>query len=144
MTPEQLMQPRVKCIGVGDFHYPESPFHVGQIIIANQVGWPESIKHFEKYPHLFEVLPWYAERAEGDMPEYVKFGDERLSITSYGNDIEPEIHKVKKHFRNSLNSGMRYSDKDSFISEWHNTQYCYGSFLPATLDEYNTYNQSQK
>lgn len=82
MTVEQLMQPRVKCIGHGDEHYPGSPYKIRQIITFDHdlngrlfhKGYPSALfqEDVDKYPHLFQPLPWYAERAIEDMPEYVK------------------------------------------------------------------------
>lgn len=63
------------------------PFRLGQIVTLQ---WHKAegyihvpIKHipgsymrqgfFDKFKNLFEPLPWYAERKEEDMPEYIRF-----------------------------------------------------------------------
>lgn len=127
LTPEQLMQPRYKVIA----DFPHSSMWVGMIFIPEK----KEIKFYDKYPHLFKRLEWWEDRKIEDMPAYLKFDDERLSITSYGNDVEPEIHKVKNHW---------YKICSSFMSEWRNVDYSYRAFMPATEQEYNTYIQSQK
>jgi hypothetical protein len=97
MSTEDLMKPRVMCIAndtsgrfeAGDIFYAEAN---GDFLIN---GWKFNP---EQYPHLFRKLSWWERLDIKDMPEYVKFDEDRSSITSFGDDIEPEIHIVKKHW----------------------------------------------
>jgi hypothetical protein len=142
MTTEELLAPRYKVIA----DYPDCNFDVGAIFRDEDfyIG-PKQVRHcFSDYPHLFKLLEWYEERDIKDMPEYVKFNDERNSILSYGKDEEPEIHKVIRHWATSLDTNLRYSNSDNFISEWNNVNYHYGQFLPATEQEYLTYQSTLK
>lgn len=65
LSKEELLSPRYKITA----DYPQNNFTVGYII-----NYPTNSMclHFDKYPHLFQKLPWYAERKIEDMPEYIK------------------------------------------------------------------------
>jgi len=131
MSTDDLLKPRYKVIA----DYPFSYYDVDSILLFDFYHTPNGVVHFNEYPHLFKKLEWYEERKVEDMPDYLKF-EERLSITSYGDDVEPEIHKVKKHWDTSMTNDWRNKDIRCFISEWHNTTYYYGAFIPATEQEY--------
>ncbi len=79
METKDLLKPRYKVIA----DYPENTLEVGQILIESDVfdDWlqTDNFLHGIKkscavlYPHLFQPLPWYADRKVEEMPEYVKF-----------------------------------------------------------------------
>jgi len=48
-------KPKYKIIA----DYPGNLHPVGYEFEANQNGWPDSEKHFNKYPHLFELITQY-------------------------------------------------------------------------------------
>lgn len=129
MTPEQLMQIRYKVIA----DYPFSIFSIGEIIVSQKDGkfWQFEddgrwLLKPELFPQIFKPIQWYEERAEGDMPEYMKF--------------QGEIFKVGSHFTSSFNPptftkhGCRIDDEF----------YPYYKLEPATEQEYNTYNNQTK
>lgn len=93
----------------------------------------------KSYPHLFREMQWHEQRKPEEMPEYVKFNEDRNSFLSIGNEEEPEIHKVKRHQATSLLGDFRYSSFDAFVSEWKDQNYSYSQFLPATKTEYDQY-----
>lgn len=156
---QELLKPRYKVIG----DYPSSDYEVGLVIhfpekenwFTKDLEWvtepirgknggisQRSIKYFEEYPNLFKLLEWWEERDIKDMPEYVKFNEDRMSTTFLDGVEEPEFHKVKRHWAESLDTHWRYSSYKHFISEWHNVAYNYSAFLPSTEYEYNDYNKT--
>ena len=83
MTAEELMRPRYEPIfNVAGKHYPASLFTGGEMIElvpngntfwGNQGAARGLLKDFfDAFPNLFKPLPWYANRAVSDMPEYVR------------------------------------------------------------------------
>ena len=139
MTVEQLLKPRYKVVD----DYPFSYYDKDSVLLFEFYHAKDGIVNFCEYPHLFRKLEWWEERKVEDMPEYLKFCDDRNSTMSIGDDEEPEVHKVKRQWATSLDTHWRYGNKDCFISEWHNTQYSYGAFEPATKQEYNAQCQTQ-
>lgn len=136
MTPEKLMQRRVKVISL----YPLSAYHIGELVEFSESGkmflaiksaenefWMPSTV-IEDMPALFRELPWYAERAEGDMPEYLK--------------NSARIIMVSKHFCYSSSSRVGFH-KDFFMNQFGIND-AYNHYSPATLEEYNTYNNQTK
>jgi hypothetical protein len=144
MTQEQvekLLQPRYKLIA----DYPSNIDDIGtvyEIDLSDGHGIDFEMT-CKKYPNLFRELEWYEERKANELPNYLKFNEDRMSTSRIGDDIEPEYHKVKKHQSTSMDSHWRYGSYKNFISEWHNTSYCYGAFVPATEQDYLTYKQNQ-
>ena len=142
MQTVDLNAPRLKVM----MDYPGSEFEVGSIIkfdtktdfytgteewqteyIKDKKGGGGSmrcIKFFEPYPHIFQPLPWYAEREKKDMPEYVKIVDEDV------------IAKV-----NSIVSGVGfdYYETDYFKTEYPRKKVFSNNTIPATIDDYNQY-----
>jgi hypothetical protein len=132
------MARRIKVIA----DYPGNPESVGFIYQGDE--WAESwYKEMEQYPHLFQPLQWWQDRKPEEMPEYVKFGDDRTSFLTIDSEIEPTVHKIKRQWATSLDTHWRYSDFQCFISDWRNQQYSYAQFVPATHEEYLSY-QKQK
>ena len=83
LSKEDLLQERWKVIN----DYPNSPFEVGNILVKHPadnsyVFWgsskgtlnPCTRYSLDKYPHLFSLLPWWEERSESELPEYIKYG----------------------------------------------------------------------
>lgn len=89
MTTEDLMKPRYKVIA--DYFY--NPYKIGDIItvlyddrsvhlttthyrdeFGGEVEQANCFnpKRLNDYPHIFQPLEWWQERAIGDLPEYVK------------------------------------------------------------------------
>lgn len=67
MTAEELLRPRFKVIA----DYPESMFDIGKIEECAEAHHG-CVTFYGKYPAIFKRLDWWEERAEGDMPEYLK------------------------------------------------------------------------
>lgn len=81
MTPEELLRPRYKVIA--DFPQGAFRFKVGEILEKKGIhftGEAKSINENEinKYPHLFHKLEWWEERQEDEMPEYIRYEDEKI------------------------------------------------------------------
>lgn len=117
---EMLMQPRV----IIDMDWPGNKMPVGTILIMTghncYVGYGmiyhESMVH--KHPHLFRRLEWWERRKPGEMPEYVKVG----------NNGKPR--KVKRIFR------------DCFIEfEGGRIRTLNSKFIPVTTSEFQSFNQ---
>lgn len=85
LTKEQLLVPRVLCIGTdeGKPNYPGSQLKTGDIItvgsliqIGLQVFSASELLLSElcnQFPNCFKPLQWWELRTSEDMPEYVKF-----------------------------------------------------------------------
>lgn len=150
LTKEQLMAPRYKATGTGINHYPGSYWEVGDIIqltnfdrIAGKVDdyWAEDEdgKHleyesfFKAYPHLFQPLPWYAERKLEDLPEYVKVNTEATCLF-LGNVLKVKLWKVNP-------AGWFYCwvEEDKAKSMPELFKYSPDTFLPADLTDYEQY-----
>jgi len=73
LTPEQLLQPRWKCIS----RYPGNPFKVGQVIIKHKFAsgkWyvPDYMYDPDDFPEIFQPLQWWEYRQPDDMPKFLK------------------------------------------------------------------------
>lgn len=116
-----LLVPRFKVIA----DYPKSIHKVGTIY--NCGGSAEDLLYCDRdgprmrdYPHLFESLPWYAERKPEELTGYIKIKSANGEWHIYkGNILDKDWLKWKF-------GGIRQDE-----------------FLPATLEEYNAYLQSQ-
>lgn len=98
MTPTELKQPRYKVIA----DYPGNPFPVGTILIPDLshgelyspiAGYSLSAqriyeKDAHKYSHLIEKLEWWEDRADDEMPEYVRF------TKQYCGQLEGSVYKT--------------------------------------------------
>ena len=105
MTVEQLMMPRYKVTN----NWPSMrDFELHQVVTLDKEFSPQYrmwtitdcqgernyiTKFFDNYPHLFQPLPWWAERKVEDMPEYVKDGNgEVYKIKEWDNFSSPHIY----------------------------------------------------
>lgn len=142
-----LLVPRIRVKA----DYPNSPFKVGDIlheeknVFAFSVYAPAHLLSrvngenvylklkiskgdIERYPHLFELLPWWAERSVEEMPEYLK-----------DNTIGTIVIKVDRY--------VKISEEWWFISEANASIGHVSSlriFIPATKDEYDNYIKSKQ
>jgi hypothetical protein len=151
MSIEHLLKPRYKVIAP----YPENKdFPVGKIITFNT--WPDSLHYsgywqhivedsqgvrawlstfFDEYPHLFQPLPWWSDRAVEDMPEYVKLNPENTREA----DIIFKVVEVKQYSDciGLAVSPSIYPEHD--IIEERLAHTCAKYFIPATETEYQDY-----
>jgi len=134
MTTEQLMIKRVKCIAVdtsgkykvGDIFY-QYFFETPNILHYCYVTNPESqlqgkilkTEYAENMPHLFRKLAWWEGRDVKDMPVYLKA-------------IKQDF--VCKPIYHEDDAGLFYLDETGV------DQLLTMDFIPATLEEYNQYN----
>jgi hypothetical protein len=89
---------------------------------------------FENYPHLFQPLPWYADRKQEDMPAFIKCDERVWKITEWKKDI------VGRFF--PMNEIDAEGESENFANiKWH---FCAEKFLPCTSEEYNEWKQSNK
>lgn len=114
------MKPRYKVVA----DYPNSPFEVGQILMGQYISYAD------KYPHLFRLLPWYAERIESELPEYVK-----SKSTSVVYEVDKYDFESNTIFVNHPTDGGPFQfTLSSFLS----------SRIPSTLSDYETYQTQTK
>jgi len=96
-TVEGLLKDRYKVIAPNGYHYPNSPFLDGEILMQQNEGvWLVSTKdginsfydrHPENYPNLFRKLSWWEERFIDD--KYMKW-----QFGSFGrNDFLPSTEQ---------------------------------------------------
>ena len=82
LTKQQLLIPRVLCIGTedGKQNYPKSLFKSGQVIELDNISHDGrycyvvpsyDIDYFLSYPNCFNPLPWWYGRTVEEMPRYV-------------------------------------------------------------------------
>lgn len=124
-----LLVPRWKVIQ----DYPGCPYEMGTVLIADSngelyspiYGYTSSFirimqSETEKFKHLVELLPWYAERKPEELTGYIKIKTANGEWHVYeGNILDKDWVKWKF-------GGIRQDE-----------------FLPATAEEYNAYLQSQ-
>ena len=131
LTPEQLMIPRVMCIGTeeGTPNDTSGNFFSGDILTLNvtRFGYKrwvsKLLKHtvlfdennLEKFPHLFRPMPWWESRKLEEMPEYVK--------------VKNKVFKVIKY---NLTFGEFLPEKAKYMKRLDGT-------LPATREEYDQF-----
>lgn len=145
LSVEELLRPRYKVIS----DYPQPPFNEetdehkfieGDLLVQGNVngiitfrrygrlghmsvGVP-CIAHPEKYPKIFQPLPWWSDRKPEDMPKYLRWR------------TKDQILKI-----------VRYDDNGEFyyLNENDICGYCTDYTNPATEDEYTAYiNQKQQ
>lgn len=129
-TVEELLRPRYKVIA----DYPQSSLKVGDIIsfelqhveIAKYTalnGDPIKLavmeKTVQKYPHLFQPLPWWSDRAVEDMPEYLYCPSRKM------------FFRVERWH------------KSYFIIDGRQKMQ-YGNYIPATREEYELFKQQKE
>lgn len=129
LTKEQLLKNRYKAIAEDT----TQSFKAGDILDHND-GWRDNVWQApngqyifnpERYPHLFQLLPWWSDRKPEDMPQYYKYS---------GN------HGVfKTNFRPQGGIVMlQFSPTETVPTRLEYT-------LPATEEEYTAYiNQKQQ
>lgn len=150
MSVEELLRPRVICIGTGDKHYPGSSFEVGEILILGPYadgkekyglfdgeGFPVILllkKVVDNYPHLFKKLEWHEERKKSDLPEYVKISE--FPHKGEFTVIHVDGINAEHSFSNSRYFGISYlNGGGTYIGEGK------PNFLPATKEEYLAQNE---
>lgn len=145
----ELLKPRVKCIGNDKWHYPFSPYSVGQILykVKNEPDsgsgfWSADTYSIAKddfkldhiclnpldYPHLFKPLAWYEEREASEMPRYLKDKDGVYEMKDYESNGDIKTFMVYNYQAQRRGSGW------SLLGE-----YALKYFDPATETEYNQY-----
>lgn len=113
LTKEQLLIPRVMCVGTepGTSNFPGSELKTGEIVTLDLVygdkmrfAWikrgvflyEESVA---KYPNCFRLMPWWEGRKPEDMPEYVRIKNKVLRVIKYNlafGEFLPEKSKYMK------------------------------------------------
>lgn len=120
MTIEDLMKLRWKAIA----DYPHSGHNVGDIIHIDSLPLPRTgTEFYNKYPHLFKPLQWFEDRESHELPSFIKLKLNEGTIVfniAYRNYLDKEFMKWK--------FGGNTIDK----------------FLPATEQDYITYQSNQK
>lgn len=129
-----LMTSRYKVINL----YPYCQWEVGYILHVDadaelygvDTGYPWSKYKVlqgeaDKYPNIFQPLPWYAERVLEDMPEYIKH-------------LDGSINRARTHL-------IAVPENDFFgFKDYEGELQDYNFTLPATHEEYLTFIQSKK
>jgi hypothetical protein len=90
LTVEELLKPRVICVGFGEFHYPGSECFVGDILTMTSArSWRDEAGFLvevraERYPHLFNSLQWYHHRTKEtiSLVQYVKWTESSEGIVA--------------------------------------------------------------
>lgn len=137
MTPDELLIKRYKCIAPIPFQPFPDMYNVGDIFtdngktaVLNQKGDPVYVVEWEKYSHLFQPLPWYAERKPEDMPPYIK---RKRSDGTF--EILRVLHPSCDR--------REFGHEDGTIEHRFVFNDGFGG-TPATLEEYNEWKQSNK
>lgn len=129
MTAEELLRPRYKVIA----DYPGNTFDVGTVLYkmnkthgwlspCNNINIGMHIEAAKKYPHLFEPIPWYADRKPEDMPEYVK------GARSVKKLLQTECHSDKY-------PSLLFEGETIWAPAW--------MYQPATKEEYDSFINSK-
>lgn len=115
---EELLKPRRKVIAL----YPltardwGTALEIGRILTHPNISWAKNVLGFdvEDFPHLFEPLPWYAERKVEDLPVYLKniYSEAVFKIEFYKGDLCKSI------------------EGETLLTE---------NFLPTSFEEYQSY-----
>ena len=131
MTKEQLLIPRVMCVGTeqGKPNFPKSKYTTGQILYVHTLTMNENDIPkdavcifditYQDFPNCFTPLPWWYGRKVEEMPEYVR--------------IKSKILKVVKY---NLTFGEFLAEKAKYMKRIEGT-------TPATREEWEEY-QKQK
>lgn len=119
MSTEELLNIRFKLIA----GYPGCEIPVGSIIDmrSSYVG-SVGIDTLNNYPHLFQKLEWWQERAESDLPEYIQYVRDGKKLACY------KIHGW--NIENAYAICERGEDYPLYLQK---------HTVPATLEEYNQY-----
>lgn len=125
MTHQQLLEPRFEVIAP----WPNGYISVGTILIeslpnyyrhSTKTGISYRVENIDQYPHLFRPLHWSERREEGDMPEYVKCGE----------NGKPRKLESIHHGIMTFVGGRKRKIND----KW----------LPSSVEEFTLYKESQK
>ncbi len=153
--------------------YPHNPYKIGDIMVEYTIGgWKVTVtysgsfndqeqvntypsNYLDQRPHLFEKLPWHADRDVSEMPMYVSY----ISLTrkdkyypdgnSDDNFIKARIfHKVAewRFMKNPFGSSNKperwmYQKLEPKGDTWYEI---YDSSLPHTAEEYETYKHQHR
>ena len=136
MTPEELLIKRYKCIAPIPFQPFPDMYNVGDIFtdngktaVLNQKGDPVCVVEWDKYPNIFQPLPWWSDRDVSDMPPYVKLcGDKAYYRHEY------KIENGNLFYNQYIN--------DHLIG-WLLVDDDFSNYEPATRSEYEAYQQSK-
>lgn len=133
MTKEQLLIPRVMCVGgkEGERNYPGSQFKTGEILTREKrysdVYLTDNGRSYifcflaDKFPHLFRAMPWWEGRQPEDMPLFVR---NKTSIPVAFIKVDEWVNDEKGGW--DFREGGR----------WHQHVW---AVEPATLEEYEDY-----
>jgi hypothetical protein len=151
MTPEELLLDRYRVIA--DYFY--NPYKIGDIITVryadrsvlltntshrDEFGETVNVDHYfhpnrlKDFPHLFQPLPWYAEREISDFPEYVRYSEYYLNHYHLDEAFKEKVFKVDKWQKGHY--GIRATGRGIIHGYEIN-------FIPATLAEYEQWKQSK-
>lgn len=141
MTPEQLMQKRVKVIG----YYPYSVYAIGEILVLGNSDTIEDysfpvykndghsivVEEVERSPLIFQPLNWCDERNIWEMPEYFT----TMYVGYEG------VYKIDEWIPSQAHPGQFYS-----VIQRDNTgcQAWGRNCIPATKEDYDNYINSKK
>ena len=153
LSKEQLMIPRVLCIGgkEGEPNYRNSPVNTGDVLELTIHGYLFQACYgvivtrdtVSKFPHLFKPLPWWYGRTVEELPDYVK---QTGMEDSAGNPVQDVVMKVKKH-HSAGNGEWRDDSINIFCADSYLTgtpgSFTYAGWEPADESEYQEY-QKQK
>lgn len=152
LTKEELLKPRYKVIA----DYPFNPYNIGDLVVFSDSMesfhltttwfWDEgekmesdnysSIKTIEKYPHLFQPLPWWSDRKIEDLPDYVKSNPEYAKP-----GLVFKVFEVKEYEDGIC---ITHNDIGDINKPFSSTPTHLKYFLPATKEEFEEYiNQKQ-
>lgn len=90
---------------------------------------------FENYPHLFQPLPWWSDRKPEDLPRYIKGMERVYEVAAWRKDIIGWPLPMNK-----VEANIKDDTENSANIEWH---FFKDKFLPATLTEYEAFNQKK-
>jgi hypothetical protein len=153
MTKEQLLIPRVMCVGTkeGTQNFPGSDYLTGTILepdgkdakgiyyyrLKNRLFI--YIDEVENYPNCFRPMPWWEGRKPEDMPEYVTV-NLLGSLQWMANEIKTgAVYKLDADFKYSYYKGhylgIQYNNGGGALGEY---------LLPASEQEYNEYKNQKE
>lgn len=128
LSVEELLKPRWKVIA----DYPNSPFFIGQVFAIPNFDRQFTKDYWaaekNKFPNIFEPLPWWKDRDVNEFPEYLKvYYKERV-----------EFHKVNQWLHMIGDQTVyEYFNKDG-LQLRETTR----GTDPATKEEYDAYLQT--
>ena len=144
-TVDELLAQRYKVIA----DYPQSALKVGDIISfelqhveiarytvlnGDPIKWAVMEKEVQKYPNLFQPLPWSSDRKVEDMPAFIKCDERVWKITEWKKDMLGRLFP------------MNEVDTEGETENRANIKWFFAShkFLPATIEEYEAFKQQKE